>query len=95
MVRVKVKTVWQGKVAVRDRYVAECREKEQDLVIDHNGGSMRIPWHKIDKKTDGVSREIHRDRYGKTTGGHRLVYFLWKPTVEQGKMDFEGVAAAD
>lgn len=96
MIKVKVKTLWQGKVGVRDKYVNACREQEQDLVVVHGGGAMSIPHYDLDRRTHGVSREVFKDVHSKNTVGHRLVYFLWKPTVEQGKMELQGgVAAAD
>lgn len=92
MIKVKVKTLWQGKVGIRDRYVVQCQDQEEDLMICHGEGAMLIPWGKLDRRTHGVSKEVHKDRFGR--GGHRLIYFLWQPTAQQAQLKL-GVVAVE
>ncbi|MBA7699875.1 hypothetical protein ES703_108579 [subsurface metagenome] len=84
MITVKVKTIWQGWVGVRDRYIAEAKEAGEGLVILHNRESMTIPHDEIDKRVVAQSEKPFTDRFGRDP--HFLIYFNWKPEVRQGSL---------
>lgn len=86
MVVVKVKTVWNGRVAVRGRYIRQCLQEESDLTIWHNGDAMVIPFNELFTKRTGMSAEKFGDDFGKFDPDH-LHYFKWKPTAVQDRME--------
>lgn len=73
----KIKKLWEGKAALRDKYVRECIGK-RDIVITlkENGETMTLLKDKIRASIDSVSKETFKDFYG--GGTHKLVYFKWK-----------------
>lgn len=81
MIKVKVKTIWQGKVAVRDKYIDEAKATGQGLIIAHKGASMVIPNDEIGNLITGYSERFFADRFSDKK--HQLVYFNWKPTEVQ------------
>ena len=86
MVEVVVKTLWQGKAGVRDRYVQEAKKTGQALAIFHNRECMVVPLDELDARIVGRSDMQFRDRYRKYKPGF-LVYFDWKPDVIQVKLE--------
>lgn len=85
MIEITVKTIWNGKIAIRGQYVQESIKTEQDLIIYHNHGSMRIPNHRLYDLL--VAKSEHRvvDKYRKLKPDF-LYYFNWKPDVQQGAL---------
>lgn len=81
MIKVKVKTIWEGKVAVRDKYIDEARATGQGLIITHKQGFMVIPNEEINSRIDSYSEQFFADHFSDKK--HQLVYFLWKPTRAQ------------
>lgn len=81
VVSVEVKTIWQGKVGIRDKYVNEARNKGKDLYIFKGDDAMIIPWERIDSVNVGKSEFPVPDKYSKES--HYLIYFNWKPTTLQ------------
>lgn len=84
MIEVRVNTIWQGKVGIRDRYIKEAQETEQGLTIVHREERMAIPFHQLKELIVGKSERPFTDRYGKDP--HYLIYFNWKPEAKQGVM---------
>jgi len=83
MVSVRVKTIWQGKVAVRDRYVKEAVEKKQGLLITHGQDKMAIPFTELKRSIAGKSDRRFEDEIGRDKP-HYLIYFNWEPIAKQG-----------
>ena len=81
---IKVKTLFQGKVAVRDRYINEAIKKEESLEITCQSGVMEIPHDQIKSKIVGKSDSPFKDRYSKEF--HFLIYFKWHPKVRQKQL---------
>jgi len=81
MPTIGVNTVWQGLVAVRDKYIREAINAGEDLVIHHDGESMRIPCAKINDRIFTTSDKRLFDRYGRDS--HYLIYFEWVPDAKQ------------
>lgn len=76
----RVKKLWEGKAALRDKYVKECIGK-RDIVITNRetGEVMTLKAEDIKKRIDSVSKESFTDYYGAEP--HRLVYFKWVKDV--------------
>lgn len=58
MKKLTVKSQWQGKVAVRDRYLREVKEKRDGLEIHLREEIMVIPFEELEKKIAGISKEV-------------------------------------
>lgn len=83
MIEITVNTTWQGKVAVRGQYIQEATKSQQDILIYHDHGSMRIPNHKLYDMLAAKSESKVLDRYRKQEPDY-LYYFNWVPDVVQG-----------
>ena len=83
MIEITVKTIWNGQVAVRGQYIQESVKTEQDIIIYHNHGSMKIPNHKLYEMIIAKSEHRVRDKYRKQKPDF-LYYFSWLPDNEQG-----------
>jgi hypothetical protein len=81
MIKVKVKSLWQNKVAIRDKYLMRALKYKDGLEIHFDTEVMYIPFNEIKNKIAGWSKETVKDLYGKAK--HHLVYFLWRPTDVQ------------
>ena len=80
MINLKVKTQWEGKVAIRDKFIQQAKEKNEDILIEHAGNIMLIPVDKIDEVALPY-REKVRDKF--SLEYHELVYFYWKPRTQK------------
>lgn len=77
MIKIKVRAPYYGKVAIRDKYVKQARETNQDIQITCEGASMVIPVENIERRCTGRSGVPVKDKFsGKS---HWLIYFNWKP----------------
>ena len=76
MISLEVRTIWQGKVAVRDRYVKEAVSKREGLLITHGKDKMAIPYPKLKESIVGKSDRRFVDQVGRESP-HFLIYFLW------------------
>lgn len=83
MIEVTVNTIWQGLVAVRGQYIQEAIQFQQDILIYHNYGSMRIPNHKLYEMLAAKSDKKVLDKFRKQEPDF-LYYFNWIPDVVQG-----------
>jgi len=83
--KVKVKSMWNGKVALRDKYIDELHNTQDELVIEMNDKKMTIPFEKLDASIKGKSEQPFYDRFSRES--HFLIYFDWKPDPElQGSL---------
>lgn len=84
MIKVRVKTVWQGEIAFNEKYLKEAKDTKQGISVMSSDprytGIMNIPVGDLDKLLR-YSTEIYPDRYG--NGFYHLVYFKWNPTAAQ------------
>lgn len=83
MVEIRIKTLWQGKVGVREQFVKEALQLKQGLLIRHGKDSMAIPADKVKEMIDGKSGMRFMDQFGLKKPEY-LIYYVWKPTVKQG-----------
>ena len=83
MIKVKVDTLFQGQVGIRDKYLRESQETGQDILIIHGQEQMLIPFVTA-HKYKAISAQQFRDKYSKES--HYLLYYLWKPTIIQEKL---------
>lgn len=81
---IKVKTIFQGQVGIRDKYIDEAISKRESLEITHQGGIMEIPYDRIKDKIVGKSDRPFQDRYSNKF--HFLIYFLWNPSPNQKRL---------
>ena len=83
-IEVTVETLWQNKVAVRDRYIKEATEKQKALVLKFHGDKMRIPFEYITGRILFKSKKPFKDRY--SNAEHWLYYFAWRPEGQQKRI---------
>lgn len=83
MIEVTVNTTWQGKVAIRGQYIQEAIQSQQDIMIYHDHGSMRIPNYKLYDLLVAKSEKKVLDRFRKLKPDF-LYYFNWNPDGIQG-----------
>ena len=84
MIKVKIKTIWHGKVGIRDKYVEKARREKDDICIVKGNDMMIVPFEKIGEAIVGKSEFPMKDRYSKEN--HYLLYFHWRPTTVQQKL---------
>jgi hypothetical protein len=75
--KLTVKTEWHNRVAVRGRFVVDCKAHGESLVIEHNNRIMTIPCSKIDELTVGSTEKPVKDYWKKQVD--YLIYFKWNP----------------
>lgn len=80
MITVRVDSIWRGQVAIRDKYVEQCRKEKADLAIEHKGEQMIVPFANLEKKIRGRSDRKFKDRFSRAS--HYLYYFWWVPKSE-------------
>jgi len=81
---IKIQTIWQGKVGIRDKKINEALYHKEDLEIMSGRDIMIIPWEKIQGKIVGRSEKPFQDRFSKDS--HYLIYFNWRPSKNQIKL---------
>jgi len=84
MLKIKVNSTWQGKVALRDKYIRRAEAEREDFLIECGGEKMFIPNKEIKKSIAGISNREFVDKFGGDP--HRLYYFKWKPMTAQSQM---------
>ena len=73
--KIKIKSIWQGKIAFRDKYLKEGLEK--GLIIEYQNKIMTLSKDEVKTKMVGKSDKPFFDRYSNEL--HYLVYYYWKP----------------
>lgn len=74
----KVKTLYHGMIAVKNKAIEECLRDNKPLVIEYEGKLMTIPSEKINEKTIKKSEKYTCKFTGKP---YWLYYFNWKADV--------------
>ena len=82
MIKVKVKSIWQGKVGVRDKYIVRAFELEKGLLIEYKSDFMIVPFRRIDRELITPKTPVMvKDHY--SGNSHQLFYFKWRPDKSQ------------
>lgn len=84
MILVNVATTFQGRVAIRDKYIKEAEETGQGIMISLDNEYMIMPCWKIPNLIKARSPYPVKDRYSKDS--HYLIYFDWVPTGGQRRL---------
>lgn len=84
MIKLKVKSIWQGKVGIRDKYVQKAIAEKKGLEIACQYELMIIPAEDVQKKIVAKSEHPFKDKFGGKW--HFLFYFDWKPLKNQRKL---------
>jgi len=77
MKTIKVKTIWQGTVAIRDKYVAD----RQPILIKHGNDTMEMSAEDLAEKMVSKSGKPYQDKFSERW--HYLCYYKWKPNKQQ------------
>jgi len=81
MIKIKVKSLWNGKIGIRDKYVRQAQKEYKDLCISFENRQMIIPFGEIDKMVVGKSENPVKDKFNNQL--HYLIYFFWKASDKQ------------
>ncbi len=76
MIKINVETIWHGQVAIRDKYLQESQETEQDILIVHGDAQMRIPFETAHKYNARSEKPV-KDKFSNES--HFLIYYKWEP----------------
>jgi hypothetical protein len=83
MIEIRVRTIWNGKVAIPEKYAFQAEDSKQDLMISKGEDVMILKFDMIKKLIKGRSENSFKDKFGGED--YYLVYFDWKPdTIQQG-----------
>jgi len=77
MIKLKIKSVWQGKVGIHERYITQARERREGLTFIKGIDVMEIPYGSIKEKIIGKTDRPFKDRYSRNF--YHLYYFQWTP----------------
>jgi len=88
MIEVIVNTEWQGAVAGRQQFLEQAQAQQEDLLIFHDVGRMRIPWEEVYSQAIRKSEHPVRDRFSEHPPGY-LYYYDWRPEVKQIQMELK------
>ena len=80
MLTLKIRTIWQGKIGVRERYIIQAFEEKKDLMFVKGNDYMIVPCKEISNLMVGKSEHPVEDKF--SNGFHYLCYFLWQPTTK-------------
>jgi len=86
MIRVTIKSLWDGLVGVRDKYIQEAQGKKDDLVLIYGLEQMLIKWQDLHRLMVSKSEHPFKDKFSEDW--HYLCYYKWIPTSKQGVMNF-------
>ena len=77
--KVKINKLYRGHVSVRSQVVNKCINKNQDLIIDHNGQIMTISHYRLVNPKQMTKKEIQ----SKFNNEKYVLYdFPWRPDCE-------------
>lgn len=85
MINLRVKTIWQGKVGVNEKYIKRALDNKEGLCIKNKDEYMEIQANEVKEKIVGKSENRFEDRFGNGPD-YYLYYFSWKPTISQGTL---------
>lgn len=77
--KIKVKTLWINRVAIRDKQLKEIWKNKDKIVIEHDKKTMTIEYKDIKDAIKGKSEMAFKDRFSNEE--HYLFYFDWKPDL--------------
>lgn len=72
-----IKKMYQGKVEVRDYQLKECLENKEDMIIEHDGDTMTIPFDQL--KTKAVSKSKLFETRIPGGKSYHLIGYNWNP----------------
>ena len=81
-IKVRVRTIWLGKVGIPDKYVNQARDTFEDLYFYKGNEYMIIPFNAIDSSIVGKTETPFRDKFRKDKL-YYLIYFNWSPSTKQ------------
>jgi hypothetical protein len=84
MILIKLKSKWNGMVAIREKYLNEAIKTKQGISMSLNGEIMDIKYNNLISSITARSKKPVLDKYSNET--HYLIYFNWKPLVNQMKL---------
>ena len=84
MIKLKVRSIWQGKCGIRDKYIQRAFDNKEGLEITCQHEIMIIPADKVQESIVAKSDRPFSDRFSK--GWHYLFYFNWKPLRNQERL---------
>lgn len=84
---IKVDTVWEHKVAIRDKYLNEANNAGEGIRIEKKGEIMTIPFERL-KEYAFKSKFPFYDRYSKQK--HYLYYYSWVPDKKEDPIQIQG-----
>lgn len=73
----QVKTLWQGQIAVAEKFVLECLQKKEELVVEHKKQKMVLTPRFLESEIVQITGPYH-DRNG--GDDYRLIYYKWQPS---------------
>lgn len=80
MIKLKIKSIWQGKIGIREKYITQALKEKQDLMFVKGNDYMVVPCDKIHELMVGKSEHPVEDRFSNEF--HYLCYFLWGATTK-------------
>jgi len=81
MIKIAVRSIWNGQCGIREKYLAEADEKHEGFVLKYGKDIMVIGYPDVHKLIVGISKESFQDRY--SSEWHHLVYYQWKPDKDK------------
>ena len=82
--QIEVKKVFNGFVSVRDYVVKKCGNRREDLLIEHDGEFMKVPFARL---IDPDS--LHTKEFTSKFDGSKYVLndFKWEPAKDESQLD--------
>lgn len=83
MLKLTVKSIWKGRVAIRDKYLSQAFK--EGLQVKYEGSVMTLATKEVEGKIKGRSEKPVFDKFNNEY--HHLIYFAWHPDdVNQEKL---------
>lgn len=79
MVTKRVKSLWQGKVSIHEKYIKKAIDERSDLEIVYNDEVMTIKNEDLQNKIIARSETPFVDKYSNES--YWLYYYTWKPDL--------------
>jgi len=76
-VAIRVKSLWVGRVGIRDRYLMQALAEKKGLRIKVKEEEMIVSYEELQTSLVGKSKTAFKDKYSNTS--HYLYYYHWKP----------------
>jgi len=82
--RLKVLTLWQGKVAIRGKYIGQALKTGEAIVITHDNAEMTLTAREIYSRRVSISTSPMPDKYN--NDADFLHYYKWEPDSGQERL---------